>query len=148
VFFQLLNLLWFCLGVTCLAVAIGSGWIFYAIISALIITSMLGGSGESGRDYTYDKLKLRYVRLRNDMIESLKDQKLSPKEMKPIVDNIYVMDGIIKDTMEYNTILDGFLNVFWSSDRNAGRSIREEQLLEELSANPLFIKSAELRLQS
>jgi hypothetical protein len=68
--------------------------------------------------------------------------------MKPIVDNIYVMDGIIKDTMEYNTILDGFLNVFWSSDRNAGRSIREEQLLEELSANPLFIKSAELRLQS
>ena len=148
VFFQLLNLLWFCLGVTYLAVAIGSGWIFYAIVSALIVISMLGESGESGRNYTYDKLKLRYVRLRNDMIESLKDQKMSPKEMKPIVDNIYVMDGIIKDTMEYNTILDGFLNVFWSSDRNAGRSIREEQLLEELSANPLFIKSAELRLQS
>jgi hypothetical protein len=80
-------------------------------------------------------------------VESLKDPKMDKKEVKTIVDNIYVIDGCIKETFEYNNLLDGFLNVFWSSDRRAGKSIQEEQLLEELASNMLFVRAAELRLK-
>jgi hypothetical protein len=148
VFFQVMSILFFALMVTCLAVALTSGFLIYAFLSAIVLMSVINGSGESGRNYTYDKLKIRYVRIRNDLIQSLKGSKLDTKQTKIIVDNIYVIDSIIKSTNEFNTLLDGFLNIISSSDRNSGRSIREEQLLEELASNSLFIKAAELRIKS
>lgn len=148
VFFQIMAVLAFALMATCLAVALAGGFLIYAFLSAVVLMFIIGGSGESGRNYTYDKLKIRYVRIRNDMIQSLKNSKLDTKQTKIIVDNIYVTDSIIKSTSEFNTLLDGFLNIISSSNRNAGRSIREEQLLEELASNALFIKAAELRIKS
>jgi hypothetical protein len=130
-----------------LAVAISGGFLLEILIGALLTVMFVSTSGEDGRDYTYDKLKLRYIRIRNDLVESLKDPKMDKKEVKTIVDNIYVIDGCIKETFEYNNLLDGFLNVFWSSDRRAGKSIQEEQLLEELASNMLFVRAAELRLK-
>jgi phage pi2 protein 07 len=89
---------------------------------------------------------MRYMRIRNDLVEALKDPELNKDEVKSIITNIYAVDSIVKDTIEYNTLIDSFLNIFSSSDRNAGKSIREEQLLEELATNMLFVKAAELRL--
>lgn len=145
-FFQILSLLIIVAAVACLALSIGAGFFLDAIICGIVASMMMSGSGESGKDYTYDKLKIRYIRVRNDMVEALKDPKLDKKEVKVIVENIYVVDGLVKETFEYNTLLDGFLNIIWSKDRNAGRSIREEQLLEELASNMLFVKAAEIRL--
>ena len=122
------------------------GLILEGLLAALIVKCILAGSGEEGRDYTYDKLKMRYMRIRNDLVEALKDPELNKDEVKSIITNIYAVDFIVKDRIEYNTLIDGFLNIFSSSDRNAGKSIREEQLLEELATNMLFVKAAELRL--
>lgn len=146
IFFQIMTILAFATAVACVALGLAFGLILEGLLAALIVKCILAGSGEEGRDYTYDKLKMRYMRIRNDLVEALKDPELNKDEVKSVITNIYAVDSIVKDTIEYNTLIDGFLNIFSSSDRNAGKSIREEQLLEELATNMLFVKAAELRL--
>lgn len=117
------------------------GAIFYGMLAFLFLKA----KGESSRDYTYDDLKIRYKRVRNEYVQQLKDQKFPLASVKPILDNIYSLDAIISQLFVYRGPLATISNFVFSSDREAMKTIKEQQLLEELAMNDLFIASAELR---
>lgn len=101
--------------------------------------------GEDFQDYTYDKLKDRYIRLRRDVIEQLKDRSLKVDQVKEMLESIYTLDDIIKNTGEHRSLLNRFSNLIFSSNREALASIEAQKLLESLASNDLFVASAEIR---
>lgn len=103
-------------------------------------------SGEENRDFTYDDLKIRYKRIRNDMVELLKSDTLSKDIIKSTLDNIKFFDSIITETYKYRGLMDQFMNTFVPSARKADQAIARQQLMEDLSFNELFVKSGELKV--
>lgn len=99
-------------------------------------------------DYTYDKLKHRYLRVRMDVIDQLKDTKLHRDTVKNLLEAIYIVDESIKQTKDFKPLPAYISNFIFSSAKKADNSISDQQLMEALASNDLFIKSAELRLQA
>ena len=108
-------------------------------------------SGEKNKDYTYDELRIRYARIRNEYVGMIKHMNLADEDIKSqvkeILDNIQVIDGIVEDVEQYKTIFNILGNLFFKSNRDAASSIKEQQLLESLAFNDVFIKSAQLQHQ-
>ena len=106
-------------------------------------------SGEKNKDYTYDELRIRYSRIRNEYVGMLKKLDLTDdaikRQVKDILDTIVIIDNTINDTQQYKTIFNILGNLFFSANRNAQNAIKEQQLLESLAFNDLFIKSAQLQ---
>jgi hypothetical protein len=106
-------------------------------------------SGEKNKDYTYDELRIRYSRIRNEYVGMLKKLDLTDgdikRQVKDALDSILIIDNIINDTQQYKTIFNILGNLFFTANRNAQNAIKEQQLLESLAFNDLFIKSAQLQ---
>lgn len=117
------------------------------IIAGLVVM-MMSGSGDNNRDMTYDDLKIRYTRIRNDLIQQLKGDQISPAETKNLIETIKVMDELILKTANYKSLFNRLGNLFFSANRSAAREIQYQQQVERLVANDLFLKSAELQTLS
>ncbi len=105
----------------------------------------MASSGENHKDYTYDELKIRYKRVRNEAVNRLKDLNCPTEVVRPILDDIYFMDKIISETYRVSLASEKIANFIFKSAKDAKASVDEQQLLEELAMNDLFIASAELR---
>lgn len=121
--------------------------IFSAIAAALTI-AFINASGDNERDMTYDDLKIRYSRVRNDLIQQLKTNQVSPEDTKKLINTIKAMDELIGRTAQYKSLFNTLGNLFFSSNRAASREIEYQQRVERLAANDLFLKSAELQTLS
>ncbi len=130
-----------------------------AIISAMIITvlplglimSFLFGmifrlSGDDMLSFEYDELKQRYIRLRNDTVELLKSDKLSKERAKYVLEDLYIMDSVIKETQNFSNVFTGLSNFVFGEARRTRASVAEQQLLESLITNDLFVQAARLKL--
>jgi hypothetical protein len=126
--------------------ALTHGSIPYGVFVALVIMIRFIQSGEAFKDYSYDELKIRYKRARNEYIEMIKNANLSKDEYKIAIENIYSIDKIIENTYQYRFLLNKLANVLINANKKAEDSIKEQQLLEELAHNDLFLKSAELKV--
>ena len=115
--------------------------VFFGLVAFLKIAT----AGEAMKDYTYDELKIRYARVRNDMVEFLKDPNLDKKQVQSVLASIKVTDKIISETNNHKFLFNHMANFFFSGSRAANKAINEQRLIEELVANDLFVKSAELR---
>lgn len=146
-FFFIMNAIFF---ITNVAAIIASllliGNVVSGLYSAFIAWVVLRTSGEDMVDYTYDELKLRYTRVRHQMVEILKDANLKADKAKDVLDDIYLLDRVIKDTYQFTTLTSVIANFVFSDARKAKSSIEEQQLLEELAHSNLFVKSKELAL--
>lgn len=78
-------------------------------------------------------------------IDSIKKLDISKDELKSILDNIYAIDNIINNTHINVTLFEKLSNMIFSKANKAEKSIREQQLLEDLAFNDLFLKSAEFK---
>lgn len=129
-----------------------------ALIGSLLVTAMPVGllyaflfgflfrmSGTDMQDHTYDELKQRYIRLRNDSVELLKTDKLNKDIAKNVLEDIYIMDSVIKETYQWSTAFGKLANFVFSGARKSKTSIEEQMLLEELLSNDLFIAAAKLK---
>jgi len=125
--------------------ALAAGSIFGALIFSFYTTLLLTLSREDVADYTYDKLKFRYIRMRQDVIDQLKNIKLDKKRVKDLLEQIYAMDLCIKETALVKTLPAVVANFIFSGAREADKSITDQQLLESLASNDLFLHAAELR---
>ena len=115
------------------------------LAGALVTYLMLRSSGDDYKDLTYDDLKDRYKRIRNESVEHLKDLKLSSAQIMVILDDIYAMDKIISNTYKYKGMVATLANFLFTDAKAANASIVEQRMLEDLATNDLFIASAELR---
>lgn len=130
------------------AFSVGAGGgvlLLYGILIKIFTVAYVFSTGEASRDYTYDELKFRYKRLRDQMVTRLKDKSLDKTTVRKILDDIAYTDGVIKGIYEdwsiYRVILNRVIPANWA----AKNAIEDEQLLETLAANALFVKSAALR---
>lgn len=113
-----------------------------------LLTTVIFFSGTNQKDLTYDELKDRYIRIRNEYVEMLKETDLPNEEISTILSNIYAMDEIVKDTGKYKLIFNRISDILFKSNREASASIKEQQLLEDLAFNDLFLMSSELKTLS
>lgn len=122
--------------------------ILYGFFMELALASILYSNREDVQDYTYDKLKFRYLRIRQDVVDQLKDPGMNRKTAEENLKTIYALDEIVRNTKEVRTLSMFLANLLSSKSREARKSITEQQLLEALASNDLFVKSAELRAQT
>jgi len=127
------------------SIALGFTMFLPFVMGALLFSLALSIAGEKNIDYTYDSLRVRYKRIRNEMVELLKSDDLETKEIKTILESIRISDRTIEETGKYKSIFNMLANFLIPSNRKAKNSIVEQQVLEELAFNDLFIKSAELK---
>lgn len=102
-------------------------------------------AGEDGQDRTYDRLKIRYKRIRDQYVEMIEKVNLPKDELVGVIADIHHMDAIIKETMIYRGPTELIANFIWAPHRSAKESILLQQLLEDLAHNDLFVKGAELK---
>lgn len=118
------------------------------IVFGFYTTILFAVNREDVRDYTYDDLKIRYLRVRQDIVDQLKEIKDDKEVVKQMLENIYTIDEAIKSTSVVRTLPAIISNFIFSGARQAVSSIKEQQLFEALASNDLFVKSAELRLKA
>ena len=92
-----------------------------------------------------DKLKIRYKRVREQLISRLKVKSLAPELVKNILEDLKVLDKIIEQTGEFSSILNVVGNIIYPSNWVLSSRKNAQRLLEELASNDLFIKAAQLR---
>lgn len=114
------------------------------IVVITAMTDLLFFKGYHHRDFTYDELKVRYQRIREQEVAKLKEMELEPQDKKMIVDTIETMDAVIKKMSTYETIFEKITLFFSKKSRDAKNAIELQRELEQLSANDLFVKSAKL----
>lgn len=124
---------------------LATGSIGVALLAILYKMLWVNLAREDVRDYTYDKLKQRYVRIRQDAIDQLKNTKLKKDVVRGLLDSIYAVDDMVKSTIQVKTLPEVIANFIFSGARAAEKSITEQQLMEAVASNDLFINAAELR---
>lgn len=122
-----------------------SGHVGYFIFFGALPLLTLLGSGASRADYTYDILKTRYLRVREQMIQRLKDKRIKKEETELIIDSIERVDMIIAKTYEERLPLDKIMDFIFPKNKRVRASVVLQRQLEELASNDLFLKSAQLK---
>ncbi len=112
----------------------------------LILTKVTIRVISNNHHTSYDELVDRYKRIRSDMISLLKNVALTDKDRDTVIFSIDSIDKMIEYGKEHkNTIIkisESIADVFNYKDK---ADIKIQQLLEELAANDLFLKSAKLK---
>lgn len=120
-------------------------FLLYGILVGFITMATVFSTGESCRDYTYDELKFRYKRIRDQMVTRLKDKSLDKAVVIATVKDIEYTDAIIKKLYEDWSVFRVVLNRIIPANWAAKNSIEDQQLLETLAANAMFMKAAQIR---
>ncbi len=127
-----------------LAAIVGGGAVMalYLGVMSLVITR---ASGDDMVDYTYDTLKQRYLRIRKQAVDFLKDNDLPADVVKGALASIDEIDKSIDSTTEYKSLFKTISNFVFSSARAAEESIAAQQMMETLASNDLFVEAARFK---
>lgn len=117
----------------------------FASICAFLIFLRLWTAGSSNQDFTYDILKTRYLRIKEQLIQRLKDKNISSEENVLLIKDIKIIDSVISRTYEIHLPIDRLVDYMFSKDHSVKASIELQRKLESLAMNDFFLKSAELK---
>lgn len=120
--------------------------LYNAFYLTLILLSAIKLAGAKNKDYTYDILRTRYLRVREQLIQRLKNKSIPSTESKNLIESIKIIDLAVEKTILYKGPLTLVSDFIFSSNRDLNSYILLQRQLEELASNDLFIKSAELSL--
>lgn len=115
-------------------------------IIALWLAVFLLAPSAYNKDYSYDSLRVRMLRIKEDSIRRLKDKKLDKETTKIVLSNLEAMDNVLKNVHAHKSILESAMNFISSKAKRIAESTKLQRELEELASNPLFIKSAQLKV--
>lgn len=128
--------------------AVGGGSIFMGVLGLLFLYFMiyvgLWSERESNQYMTYDHLKDRYTRVRQQAIQELKDTTLDPEYVKNRLQDIELIDKAIESTVTYRSVFNLLFRIVSSDDRDAKATIEINRDLEALANNDLYLMSAKL----
>lgn len=137
------------IGGLCMVAAGGAGAVVGAILSLLfsfLFKCFFDSTRVSTKDMTYDNIKQRFQRIRNQMVELLKDKEIPAATRKAVLEQIIAADDLIDQKDVFEGGIERITAKIFPSDRNAKASIQFQQEVEALVANDLFVKSAALKL--
>lgn len=115
------------------------------IIYGLFLMLCFYSSGDGNRDNTYDDLKQRYVRIRNELIAFIKDENIPKKDLQDAIEQIKSIDNVINNTQDFVSISRSLSNIVFPSNRAARKSVEYQKQLEALVGNDLYLLAAKLR---
>jgi len=106
-----------------------------------ILLLAIDGSG----DGTYDRPGARFIRVRDQIVENLKDKNLTPDDRARLTADLETIHAVLKQINDRRQ----FFGVLWDNlIPGASKALDQERLQKELEAiavNDLFVKSAELK---
>lgn len=94
---------------------------------------------------TYDNLRDRFKRIRQDIIAGLKRQDLGKAEVENALKSLDDIDDILKDTGTGETAITRIMRYFAPWSRRTANSREELQLFESLANNELFAASQRIK---
>jgi len=95
-------------------------------------------------DGTYDRPGARFKRVRNQIVENLKDRNLDRDTQTRLKDDIVAIDGILEQMTERHQVTDALWELFSPRARANSNQVKLQRQLEDLAANDLFLQSATL----
>jgi len=146
-FVQMVSATTFIVGCLLIFSLIATASVGVALFFAVMKFIMLQTHREDMKDHTYDNLKMRYLRIRQDVIDQLKDKELDKTQVKEMIDVITELDYSIKTTSTVKVLPEYVANFLFSGARQAEKSITDQQLMEELASNELFVQAAQFRVE-
>lgn len=117
----------------------------FSVIAIVVLISIILGERESNLDRTYDEIKDRFMRIRHQVIEQLKNKNMPKHEIKSTLESLEAITKIVNDVGRYRGIINRIFKIFSSKDREAFNEILNMRDLEELAHNELFVSSAKLQ---
>ncbi len=129
------------------AIMLATGMMPFIASYTLVMVSLGVYLGLDGRDQSnvYDKLKVRFKRIKEQQIQFLKDNKLPPKDVKNVLESVAHIEKIIDEISEYKGFLPAVLNLIDPASRAVNKASDVQQKLEALASNELYLKAAQLR---
>ena len=106
---------------------------------------LISGEGDGKKVYRYDDLKIRYLRIKEQAIERLKDKNLKASDKKQLLEDIEYMQKIIDRTVVFKSIVDRLYNLL-PSNKKIRNDVELQRQLEMLNANDLFIGASKLAI--
>ena len=124
--------------------------LFFSPSGVLVIADFLSicnllNSGEANEDYSYDRLRVRYLRVREQIVQSMKSEDIPKEIIDRNVEDLKIIDQAISKVKDFNNLTSIVFNYVFAKHRNALEDVKRQRLLEEIASNDLFIKAAQLR---
>lgn len=126
-----------------IALLVGSLITFnYNLFQIAIIVLLADGRS---RDIEHGTPEQRFKRIRNQIIENLKDTKLLPEDHKRLSDDLDAIDVVLKTCNDRRQFINVILDFAVPSRRAAYKQEQLQAELEDIAANELFRKAADLK---
>lgn len=113
----------------------------------MIAKIMFDTQRPSTKDMTYDNIRDRYMRIRNQIVELIKDPELNTDVKTSLLNEISALDIIIENKKVYTSALTKLATAVFSSDSKAAISIQQQREIEDMIANDIFVSAQRLSLQ-
>ena len=112
---------------------------------ALYFLISWGASDGNDHQHTYDKIKIRYKRVREQLVNRLKEKSLPKDIVKKTLEDLAAIDKIVERAGEFTSIMGLVGNIIYPSNWGLIDRMKAQRKIEELAANDLFVKAAQLR---
>ena len=96
---------------------------------------------------TYDLDKDRFIRIRNDMVNSLKDPEIDTKTRLAVLEQIKLLDTIVDKSDNFTGYLGKLALMISPSDKLVYNAIKAQQEVEKMIANDIFVTASKLKAQ-
>lgn len=117
----------------------------YGLLGFMALSTLL--FGKRNADMTYDLPMDRYTRIKNTIVNALKNTSLPVDVTKDLLEQIEFIDQVICEYMQApQSLFDVFANWALPANRRTQNYIDLQQSFERNMNNPLFVKSAQLRV--
>lgn len=119
-------------------------FMFSAAINLGIALVTMDGMG----DGTYDRPGVRLKKLRNEIVQEMKDKTVTKEQGEKLTEDLLAIDEVLKYVNDREQFLGKIWNLFSADSR---RRLSQEALtkeLEGLASNDLFVSSLKLRQQA
>lgn len=122
------------------------GPLLYLLI--VVMALLVGAQRTAGKDMTYDNIRDRYMRVRAQMVELIKDPTVDREAKLAILDQIKTIDLIIANKRVFTSFVEKFFRKVSVVDRKAFASIEAQQEIEQMIANNVFVAANRLALKA
>lgn len=120
-----------------------------ALIQKLVLLSALVNSQRvTKEDMAYDDAKDRINRIRQNVIEQLKDPSIDNNTKLAALGQLAVIHDTMENIKEPPKVFQILLNKIFPADGRAASSIEAQKEMEKLIANDIFIQAEKLRITS
>lgn len=132
----------------CTVAALIAPAILMALISIFVMKLSMNTQRISKKDMTYDNIRDRYTRSRNQLVERIKNRNINAAARKVLIEQIDAADEIIKRKQVFVSFIQKFTTNWLPSDKRAALSIEAQREVENMIANDIFVSANRLSLKA